>query len=613
MKNLKLAIKLGGAFGLFGLLILLVGGVGLYGINQLDHSLENIGENRIPDLRSLATLNQERMSIRAQTLEVWVYENNLDARKDYERIYNQRVNSWKLVEENMTALNAIPRATENGRKIIQRLNEEYRAWRSSYVSLDRTIQELAATIDQQRKVALYTEYLQLYLAMVPVSNTLGATFDELTLNNNTVTTALIESNIAMGNRLMATSMGGIAIAIILAVVLGMTLTRSLTVPVNKSVEMIEALASGNLDLRLQFDRKDEIGQLANAMDAFADNLRDEVLGAFENLSAGNLTFEATGLIREPLAKTNAALTELIAQLQTAGEQIASGAGQVADSSQSLSQGATESAASLEEISASLNQLSSQTSTNAENANTANQLSVEARNAAQNGSQKMQEMVAAMTEINAAGQSISKIIKVIDEIAFQTNLLALNAAVEAARAGQHGKGFAVVAEEVRNLAARSAKAAAETSELIEGSVQKTANGTSIAGQTATALQAIVGGIGKVTDLVAEIAAASSEQAQGVSQINQGITQIDQVTQQNTASAEEGAAAAEELSGQAAQMREMLMRFTVKDGGSAHANVRAVPQKKVPRKQTGWGETSVQPQQRLVAKKSIALDDNEFGRY
>jgi len=172
---------------------------------------------------------------------------------------------------------------------------------------------------------------------------------------------------------------------------------------------------------------------------------------------------------------------------------------------------------------------------------------------------------------------------------------------------------VVAEEVRNLAARSAKAAAETSELIEGSVQKTANGTTIADQTAEALQSIVNGIGKVTDLVGEIAAASSEQAQGVSQINQGITQIDQVTQQNTASAEESAAASEELSGQAAQMREMLMRFTLKHGSSAHANVRSMPQKAQPQAQSGWGESPAQPPKKIAAKQPIALDDDEFGKY
>ena len=191
-------------------------------------------------------------------------------------------------------------------------------------------------------------------------------------------------------------------------------------------------------------------------------------------------------------------------------------------------------------------MASQTSISAENANQANQLASDASKAAENGGKQMTNMVNAKKEIN-------------DEIAFQTNLLALNAAVEAARAGQHGKGFAVVAEEVRNLAARNAKAASETAELIEGSVEKTQNGTQIAEQTSTALGEIVGSISKVSDLVEEIAAASNEQATGITQINQGLTQIDQAVQQNTATAEESAAAAEELNGQATQMQQMLSRF------------------------------------------------------
>ncbi|OHB33157.1 MAG: chemotaxis protein [Desulfuromonadaceae bacterium GWC2_58_13] len=354
----------------------------------------------------------------------------------------------------------------------------------------------------------------------------------------------------------------IALIVVAVSVLGsFLLANGISRPLGKALHMIEELEKGNLDERLALDRKDEIGRLAKAMNAFADNMKYEILTAFQKLAEGNFTFKAKGMIMAPLGKTNAQLNAFMGNIQAAGNQIAAGSAQVSDASQSLAQGATESASSLEQITASMNELSAQTALNAQNATQANQLSAQAKASAEKGNAQMQAMVVAMGEINESGQNISRIIKTIDEIAFQTNLLALNAAVEAARAGQHGKGFAVVAEEVRNLAARSAKAARETAELIEGSVKRTENGTAIVGQTEAALREIVGGINKVSDLVAEIAAASNEQAQGIIQVNQGLGQIDQVTQQNNANAEESAAAAEELSGQAGELQRMLAQFTL----------------------------------------------------
>ena len=359
------------------------------------------------------------------------------------------------------------------------------------------------------------------------------------------------------------------VVILVSFILVYLLARSLANPMRKAVEMIQELEMGHLTMRLGMTHKDEVGMMAQTMDRFADSLQHEVIHSLQQLADGDLSFDVelrdeNDVIRGTLKKLGEDLNDVMAQIQVAGDQIASGSGQVADSSQALSQGATESASSLEEISASLNELSAQTTVNADNAQQANALSSEARDAAEIGNQRMAEMIVAMEDINSASQNISKIIKRIDEIAFQTNLLALNAAVEAARAGQHGKGFAVVAEEVRNLAARSAKAAEETAELIEGSVEKAANGSAIANQTSEALRGVVEGIGKVNDLVTEIAAASREQAEGVNQITEGVTQIDQVTQQNTASAEESAAASEELSGQAEHLRQMLQRFILKGG-------------------------------------------------
>ncbi|HKK00846.1 MAG TPA: methyl-accepting chemotaxis protein [Desulfuromonadales bacterium] len=374
---------------------------------------------------------------------------------------------------------------------------------------------------------------------------------------------------------------GVTLVAILAVLLLVgLLTRSIAKPMGQAVAMIHDLEKGRLNRRLHLDRKDEIGIMAKAMDDFADSLEEEMVAGLQKLADGDLTFtivprDGEDRIRGALRTVGERLNHLLQQIQTAGEQIAAGSVQVSDSSQTLSQGATEQASSLEEITSSMVQSSEQVRVNAENANQAARLAAQVRTEAEEGNAQMQQMVAAMSDISDSSQNISKIIKVIDEIAFQTNLLALNAAVEAARAGVHGKGFAVVAEEVRNLAARSAKAARETAELIEGSVQKTDHGAKIASHTAEALQEIVNDVTKVTDLVAEIAAASNEQAQGIAEVNQGLSQIDQVTQQNTASAEESAAAAEELSSQAEQLRQMLGGFRLKEGSLHHDGAPKLP--------------------------------------
>jgi methyl-accepting chemotaxis protein len=304
-------------------------------------------------------------------------------------------------------------------------------------------------------------------------------------------------------------------------------------PVKKLVDVSNELSNGNLNIDISIDTADEIGLLSHSFKTMTGNLNN-----------------------------------VMTNINTAAEQVAAGSRQVSDSSMALSQGTTEQASSIEQLSASLTEITSQTKQNAHNANQANELTVLAKTTAIKGNQQMREMLAAMVEINNASANISKIIKVIDEIAFQTNILALNAAVEAARAGTHGKGFAVVAEEVRSLAARAARAAKETTEMIEGSINKVEGGTKIANQTAEALDEIVKGITKVATLVSDIALASNEQERNISQINQSIMQVSTVVQSNSATSEESAAASEELASQAELLKDQVSRYKIKKTNSLY---------------------------------------------
>jgi len=266
---------------------------------------------------------------------------------------------------------------------------------------------------------------------------------------------------------------------------------------------------------------------------------------------------------------NVTLRRAVSELGEGAGQVASAAGQISSSSQSLAQGASEQAASLEETSSSSEEINSMARKNAENSQSANALVVQTQHRIEETNHSLESMVTAMADIKNSSDKVSKIIKVIDEIAFQTNILALNAAVEAARAGEAGMGFAVVADEVRNLAQRCAQAAKDTAALIEESITKSNDGQTKVDQVAVAIRAITEESAKVKTLVDEVSLGSNEQTRGIEQIAKALTQMEQVTQQSAANAEESAAAAEELTAQASTLMEVVHQLSSMVGGMQEA--------------------------------------------
>ncbi len=502
MNQMKISTRLSGAFGLLVALLLAMAGVALLELKEMRVSSEEISENWLPSVQVVGALDSQvanlRLSILAHMLTAdAATKGSLDKQIAEER--NKLGEMRKQYE---------PLISSPAEKALY---DEFAASWAKYVEVNNRALDLSRNSDNAGATDIMSNVSRpQYLAIKAVLGKL------VKLNADGAAAAAKASTdtyaTARGIMLVCS-----VVAIALALGAALWLIRSITAPLAQAVEAADRVAAGDLSGQINVQSTDETGQLLAALQRMQQSLVNTV----------------------SLVRQNA-------------EGVASASSQIASGNNDLSARTEQQASALEETAASMEELGSTVRQNADNARQANQLAVSASTVAVQGGDVVAEVVETMKGINASSNKIADIISVIDGIAFQTNILALNAAVEAARAGEQGRGFAVVAGEVRSLAGRSAEAAKEIKSLITASVERVEQGTALVDKAGATMTEVVASIRRVTDIMGEISAASSEQSAGVGQVGEAVTQMDQATQQNAALVEEMAAAASALNAQAGEL-------------------------------------------------------------
>ena len=511
LNNMRIATRLGLGFGI--IVAVMVAAI-VFSLNQaasMNERTRDIVDERWPQtVAANDIIDNVNLIARSMAFTV-VLSRPEQIRQELDRIQEAR----KVIKNNLEKLETQAR-TDQDRKALQGIKDA----RGRYVSGQDKFLRLVEEGKREEAIRFLTEDLRGFQqSYIEAADTLAETQGKLMGESGQ---AAQEQYLRMRSVMLAVA----AVAVLISIALSFFITRSVTRPMVRAMDAAHRIAEGDLTQTIEVGSRDETGRLLAAMHDMQQKL-----------------------------------SQIILEVRSSADNLASASEQVSATSQSLSQSSSEQAASVEETSASIEQMSASISQNADNAKQADQLSTTASNIAVKGGQMMEDVVNTMSSISDSSSKIASIISVIDSIAFQTNILALNAAVEAARAGEQGRGFAVVATEVRNLAQRSATAAREIKALIDDSVEKVENGTHLVDEAGRTMEEIVTSVKHVAEIMSEITAASQEQSSGIEQVNQAVIQMDDITQQNAALVEEAAASAESLKHQARDLAGAISIFKV----------------------------------------------------